>query len=113
MRVALVASSYAPNPGGLERHVEQLALGLARRGAQVEVLTQEAARRPSRVVGRDGVVVRRFRAPPLCLRSMSWSEKPATRSGQKPAKARRKFSRLRRIVIQDSPDWNASSVIRS
>jgi glycosyltransferase involved in cell wall biosynthesis len=62
MRVALVASSYAPNPGGLERHVEQLALGLAGRGAQVEVLTQEAARRPSRVVRRAGVVVRRFRA---------------------------------------------------
>ena len=31
----------------------------------------------------------------------------------KPANAARKFSRLRRMVSQDSPDWNASSVSRS
>ena len=37
----------------------------------------------------------------------------ATASGSKPANAARKPSRLRRIVSQDSPDWNASSVIRS
>jgi hypothetical protein len=31
----------------------------------------------------------------------------------KPANAARKDGRLRRIVIHDSPDWKASSVIRS
>jgi hypothetical protein len=32
---------------------------------------------------------------------------------ENPPNAARKFSRLRKIVIQDSPDWNASSVSRS
>ena len=60
MRVALVASSYFPNPGALERQVERLAHGLARRGVDVEVLTQVRDRRLPRVSERDGVVVRRF-----------------------------------------------------
>jgi glycosyltransferase involved in cell wall biosynthesis len=63
MNVALVASSYLPHAGELERHVDQLARGLARRGAQVEVLTHDPARRLPRVSGLDGVVVRRFVAP--------------------------------------------------
>jgi glycosyltransferase involved in cell wall biosynthesis len=61
MKVALVASSYLPRPGGLERHVHELARGLARRGAQVEVLTQSRApRRLPPVSESDGFVVRRF-----------------------------------------------------
>jgi glycogen synthase len=63
MRIALVASSYLPRPGGLERHVDRLARGLAARGAQVEVLTQHPGRRLSRLTEIDGVVVRRFAAP--------------------------------------------------
>ena len=41
-------------------------------------------------------------------RCTSAGPKAATRAGTKPAKPARKASRLRRIVSQDSPDWNAS-----
>jgi glycosyltransferase involved in cell wall biosynthesis len=60
MKVALVASSYLPRPGGLERHVDELARGLARRGVQVEVLTQTPPGRFPPVSEGDGFVVRRF-----------------------------------------------------
>ena len=63
MKVALVASSYLPRPGGLERHVDELARGLARRGAQVEVLTQTPPGGLPPVSEGDGFVVRRFVAP--------------------------------------------------
>jgi glycosyltransferase involved in cell wall biosynthesis len=63
MNIALVASSYLPRPDGLERHVRQLAIALARRGAQVELLTQVAGRRLPRVFDLDGVTVRCFRLP--------------------------------------------------
>jgi glycosyltransferase involved in cell wall biosynthesis len=63
MNIALVASSYLPRPDGLERHVRQLAIALARRGAVVELLTQDAGRRLPRVFNLDGVTVRRFRLP--------------------------------------------------
>ena len=38
---------------------------------------------------------------------------PRPACGSKPANAARKAARLRRIVSQDSPDWNASRLIRS
>src|SRR5262245_33192295 len=38
-------------------------------------------------------------------RAMSRSPNRATRTGSKLANAARKFSRLRRIVIHDRPDW--------
>ena len=60
MNVTLVASSYLPHAGELERHVDELARGLARRGAHVEVLTHDSAHRLPRVSEFDGVVVRRF-----------------------------------------------------
>jgi glycosyltransferase involved in cell wall biosynthesis len=63
MRIALVASSYRPSSDGLDRHVAKLAAALARRGAEVEVLTQDAGRRASPVVLHDGVIVRRYRLP--------------------------------------------------
>lgn len=44
MRVAIVASSFLPQQGRLERRVEQLASGLASRGVEVEILTQGPAR---------------------------------------------------------------------
>jgi hypothetical protein len=46
-------------------------------------------------------------------RATSSSPKAATACGLKPAKAARKFSRLRRIVSQDSPDWKPSRQSRS
>jgi glycosyltransferase involved in cell wall biosynthesis len=60
MKIALVASSYLPTRGALERHVDQLARGLARRGAEVEILTQGATRGTQRHAELDGVIVRRF-----------------------------------------------------
>jgi glycosyltransferase involved in cell wall biosynthesis len=63
MKIALVASSALPRPGALERHVNDLARALARRGAEVEVLTQDASRRLPRVSTLDGAIVRRFLLP--------------------------------------------------
>lgn len=60
MRVALVASSFPPEPGRLERRVDQLARGLARRGAEVEILTQGPAQ--ATLEHCEGVTVRRFPA---------------------------------------------------
>jgi glycosyltransferase involved in cell wall biosynthesis len=62
VKVALVASSYLPHPGALERDVARLAHGLATRGVEVEVLTQDRARGLPDVSDREGVVVRRFAA---------------------------------------------------
>jgi glycosyltransferase involved in cell wall biosynthesis len=59
MRIALVASSFLPEPGRLERRVDQLARGLAQRGAQVEVLTQGPWQASVEQIG-EGVTVRRF-----------------------------------------------------
>jgi glycosyltransferase involved in cell wall biosynthesis len=58
MKIALVASSFPPKLGRLERRVDHLARGLALLGAQVEVLTQ-GAEQPV-VESRDGVTVRRY-----------------------------------------------------
>jgi glycogen(starch) synthase len=60
MKVALVASSYVPHAGGLQRQVDELARGLTRRGTEVEVLVQGAGRGMPRIAKREGVVVRRF-----------------------------------------------------
>src|SRR6202035_5386850 len=58
MRVALVASSFLPEPGRLERRVEQLARGLSQRGAHVEVLTQGSSQPAVEQIER--VTIRRF-----------------------------------------------------
>jgi glycosyltransferase involved in cell wall biosynthesis len=63
MKIALIASSYLPRPDGFDRHVGKLAGALVRRGAQVQVLTQDAGRGLPRVLSLDGVIVRRFRLP--------------------------------------------------
>jgi glycosyltransferase involved in cell wall biosynthesis len=63
MKVALVASTYLPRSGGLERHVDRLARGLVARGARVEVLTQRSSRQLPGFSETGGVVVRRFAAP--------------------------------------------------
>jgi glycosyltransferase involved in cell wall biosynthesis len=58
--IALVTHRYAPAIGGVERVVEQLARGLARRGIAVEVLTTDPTGDLLAVEQRDGVLVRRF-----------------------------------------------------
>jgi len=63
MKIALVASSYPPRVGGLERHVDRLARGLVARGARVEVLTQRSSRELPAFSEVGGVAVRRFAAP--------------------------------------------------
>jgi glycosyltransferase involved in cell wall biosynthesis len=55
MRVAVVASSFLPEPGSLERRAYQLAWGLAARGADVEVMAHGAARPPIELGGRATV----------------------------------------------------------
>jgi glycosyltransferase involved in cell wall biosynthesis len=65
MKIQIVTPHYSTRPGALERHVQRLAHGLARRGATVEVLTQEGERWRQPVVESDGVLVRRFLPPAL------------------------------------------------
>jgi glycosyltransferase involved in cell wall biosynthesis len=60
MRIALVTPRYASHAGALERHVRELARGLTRRGAAVEVITQEREHRLRRGSQLDDVLVRRF-----------------------------------------------------
>ena len=58
MRVAIVASSFLPQRGRLERRVEQLATGLARRGVEVEILTQGPVR--AKLDRGERITMRRF-----------------------------------------------------
>ena len=58
--IALVTHRYAPAIGGVERVVEQLARGLARRGIAVEVVTTDPTGELPAIEQRDGVLVRRF-----------------------------------------------------
>lgn len=58
--IALVTHRYAPAIGGVERVVERLARGLARRGIAVEVITTDPTRQLPMVEQRDDVLVRRF-----------------------------------------------------
>jgi glycosyltransferase involved in cell wall biosynthesis len=60
MRLALVTPSFVPRSGSLERHVDALARGLALRGVDVEVVTQDPLVRSPWVSHDDGVVIRRF-----------------------------------------------------
>lgn len=62
--IALVSPRYAPATGGVEKHVEALAQGLARRNIAVEVITTDPTGRLPEIEERDGVQVRRF--PTVC-----------------------------------------------
>lgn len=61
-RIALIASSAYPSPGGVEQHVRHVARELASRGHAVEVWTvaRDGIARHDRV---DGIAVRRLPAP--------------------------------------------------
>ncbi len=63
MRVALVVPEYLPHPGGIQRHVQELASGLVRRGIEVEVLTAERDNELPTISTEGSVTVRRFRIP--------------------------------------------------
>jgi glycosyltransferase involved in cell wall biosynthesis len=58
--IALITPRYAPAVGGVERHVEALALGLVGLGLEVEVITTDPTGRLPAVEQRAGVLVRRF-----------------------------------------------------
>jgi glycosyltransferase involved in cell wall biosynthesis len=60
MKIALVTSRHLSHRGGAERHVQELARGLARCGAEVELLAPGFAYGSLRVVERDGVIVHCF-----------------------------------------------------
>jgi glycosyltransferase involved in cell wall biosynthesis len=58
--IAIASPRYAPEIGGVERHVEELARGLVARGIPVEVLTTDPTGTLPPAERLDGVVVRRF-----------------------------------------------------
>ena len=111
-RAVFSSFASATDSGEVDRTVRSASAGDARprdTGASAR-RTRRPARRPRRALSIAASILARFRTIPASAisRSTSASSKAATRSGSKPANASRKFSRLRRIVIQDSPDWNAS-----
>lgn len=73
IRLALVTPRYTPVIGGVETHVERLAVHAAARGHQVEVLTQSGAGGAPTVETLDGVVVRRF---PIAFPSTHYAVSP-------------------------------------
>lgn len=62
LRIALIASSFAPHVGGVEEHVAQVARSLAERGHAVEVWTVDREVRPEAPFG-HGVTVRYLPTP--------------------------------------------------
>ncbi|MBO0980970.1 glycosyltransferase family 4 protein [Microbacterium sp. SD291] len=68
LRVALIASSFAPHIGGVEEHVAQLARELAARGHRVEVWAVDRGARPEEPFG-HGIEVR-YLPTPLPARSL-------------------------------------------
>ena len=85
--------------------------------AYFQASTSRPAGRPSaaRALVIAALILDRFLTMPVSAisRAMSCSPNAATAVGSNPAKAARKFSRLRRIVSQDSPDWKPSRQSRS
>lgn len=73
MRIQLVAPRYRPDLGGVETHVERLATHTARRGHEVEVVTQSGDPGLPAVETVDGVHVRRFR---VAVRSQHYPVAP-------------------------------------
>jgi glycosyltransferase involved in cell wall biosynthesis len=68
MRIALVASSYDPQIGGVETHVRHLAQGCAKAGEHVTVLTHQFSSAPARERS-NGVRILRF---PLTVSSRNY-----------------------------------------
>jgi glycosyltransferase involved in cell wall biosynthesis len=64
LRVAMVASRFAPLLGGIETHVGEVARRMAARGLDVTVLTTDVSGQLLPREHRDGLTIRRFRAGP-------------------------------------------------
>lgn len=62
LRLLMVTPRYAPEVGGVERHVEEVARRLAAVGCDVTVLCTDRSGRLPREETRDGVTIRRARA---------------------------------------------------
>lgn len=62
MRVALISHRYWPSYGGVQTHVESLALGLAKNSVQVEIFTTDPSGLLPRTEIRNGIVIHRFSA---------------------------------------------------
>jgi glycosyltransferase involved in cell wall biosynthesis len=73
MRVALVAPGSGRCSSSLERRVQDLARGLARQGADIEVVTQDPGLGSVSVSDSDGVVTRRF---PGTVRGFGFESSP-------------------------------------
>jgi glycosyltransferase involved in cell wall biosynthesis len=68
MKVAQVSSGYYPyNIGGVETVVRKMSEGLARRGFELEVLTQSRSLKLPVTDTINGIIVRRFKTGPLGL----------------------------------------------
>ena len=63
-RIGMIATRCQPEIGGIESHVAEVAVRLAARGYDVEVLTTDRSGSCREVERVDGYVVRRFRAYP-------------------------------------------------
>lgn len=59
-RIGMVTPRYPPDIGGVETHVERLALGLGELGWRVEVITTDPEHRSPALAARDGLPVLRF-----------------------------------------------------
>ena len=74
MRIALVAPRFAPDIGGVETHVRELAMRFSGWGMRVEVLTQTANRELPRQDKIGDVNIRRF---PVLVRSKDYAAAPS------------------------------------
>ena len=74
MNICFVTGHYAPFAGGIETHVERIAVHFARCGDEVTVMTQTDNPQWPEDVGIDGVHVRRF---PVPLPSRNFAVSPA------------------------------------
>ena len=61
LSVGIVTPRYAPAIGGVERHVEAIALSLAAQDVMVEVITTDPTGLLPAEERRDKVLIRRFR----------------------------------------------------
>jgi hypothetical protein len=82
---------------------------------QTSALSPSGRSSAARALTSTALILARFRTMPASAsrRSRSASPKAATAARSNPAKAARKFSRLRKMVSQDSPDWKPSRHSRS
>lgn len=101
LRIALIASSFAPHVGGVEEHVAQIAREMSARGHMVEVWAVDRGVRPHRpLTGHDGAEISvRYLPTPLPARSPKAMLRFATRWPTAWRAWRRAHRRLRPDVL--------------